>query len=224
MNPDFLAALFIGLLGSSHCLVMCGGIAAALQLTVPGQRRWQQFRQQLLLSLGRLTTYSLFGALIGYFGMSAMQLAGWSMQGLRVLAGLLMIAMALYISRLWFGLLWLEKPGQRLWRRIQPHTKALLPLDSAGKAWRYGLLWGFLPCGLVYSTLSWSLASGSAVNGALLMFSFGLGTLPAILAAGSLAASLTQLKNQLWFRYGTAALLAIYGFYTIWLALRRLVF
>lgn len=224
MSPDFLAALLIGLLGSSHCLVMCGGIASALQLSVPAAQRRQGWWFPLLLSAGRLTTYALFGALVGYFGVTAMQITGTSMLWLRLLAGLLLIAMALYISRLWFGLTLLERSSQGLWRRLQPLSKALLPLDSASKAYRYGLLWGFLPCGLVYSTLSWSLASGSAQHGALLMLCFGIGTLPAILAVGGAANALRQLKANLFFRYATAAILAIYGFYTIWLALQRLVF
>lgn len=224
MSPDYLAALLIGLLGSSHCLVMCGGIASALQLSVPAERRNSGHTYPLLLSAGRLTTYSLFGALVGYFGLTAMQLAGASMLWLRLLAGVLLVAMALYIARLWFGLTQLERLGQKLWQRVQPYTKALLPLDSATKAYRYGLLWGFLPCGLVYSTLSWSLASGSPWHGALLMLSFGLGTLPAILVVGGAAQLLRQLKSALWFRYSTAAILAIYGIYTIWLALQRLVF
>lgn len=224
MIADYPAALLIGLLGSSHCLVMCGGIAAALQFSMPGQSRLQQLRLQLLLSLGRLSTYALFGGLVGYFGATAMSLAGASLLWLRLLAGVLLVAMALYIARLWFGLTLLERLGQRLWQKVQPHTKRLLPLDSNLKAYSYGLLWGFLPCGLVYSTLSWSLASGGAFSGALLMLMFGLGTLPALLAFGAAATSLTQLKNTLWFRYTAALLLAIYGIYTIWLALQRLVF
>ena len=224
MSPDFLAAILIGLLGSSHCLVMCGGIASALQLSVPAEQRRRGWYFPLLLSAGRLTTYALFGALVGYFGITAMQVTGASMLWLRLLAGLLLIAMALYISRLWFGLTLLEKIGQGLWQRLQPLSKALLPLDSANKAYRYGLLWGFLPCGLVYSTLSWSLASGSALKGAALMLGFGIGTLPALLAVGSAANALRQLKANMLFRYATAAILAIYGFYTIWLALQRLVF
>mgnify|MGYP006146315477 FL=1 len=224
MSPDFLAAILIGLLGSSHCLVMCGGIASALQLSVPAEQRRHGWYFPLLLSAGRLTTYALFGALVGYFGITAMQVTGASMLWLRLLAGLLLIAMALYISRLWFGLTLLEKIGQGLWQRLQPLSKALLPLDSANKAYRYGLLWGFLPCGLVYSTLSWSLASGSALKGAALMLGFGIGTLPALLAVGSAANALRQLKANMLFRYATAAILAIYGFYTIWLALQRLVF
>jgi len=224
MLSDYLAALLIGLLGSSHCLVMCGGIAAALQLALPAQKTWPKLKLQLLLSAGRLTTYAIFGGLVGYFGVAAMSMAGASLLWLRLLAGLLLIAMALYIARLWFGLTLLERLGQRLWYSVQPYSKRLLPLDSAKKAYGYGVLWGFLPCGLVYSTLSWSLASGSAFSGAFLMFMFGLGTLPALLVFGSAATALTNLKNQLWFRYSAALLLAIYGIYTIWLALQRLVF
>lgn len=222
MNSDFAAALLIGLLGSSHCLVMCGGIAGALQLSMSGSAA-HKFALQLYLSTGRLTTYALFGGAVGYFGVSAMQLAGVSLLWLRLLAGLLLLLMALYVSRLWFGLLMLEKLGQHIWRHVQPVAQRLLPLNSAAKAYAYGICWGALPCGLVYSTLGWSLASGSAGQGALIMLGFGLGTLPAILLTGSAATVLMQLKNQPTFRYGAALLLAIYAIYTIWLAIRRLV-
>ena len=224
MSNDLLAALLIGFLGSGHCLVMCGGIVGALQLAMPAQSTTKKLVLQLTLSAGRLTTYALFGAIVGYAGVSAMQLAGASMLWLRLVAGILLIMMALYISRLWFGLVKLERIGQLLWRRVQPIARRLLPLDSAVKAYAYGLCWGTLPCGLVYSTLGWSLASGSAVHGAVLMLAFGLGTTPAILATGSAANALTKLKNMLLFRYIAAALLAIYAGYTIWLAIRRLVF
>ncbi|MDX1392637.1 MAG: sulfite exporter TauE/SafE family protein, partial [Rheinheimera sp.] len=203
---------------------MCGGIAAALQLSMPALQLQAKFRLQLMLSLGRLTTYALFGAAVGYFGATAMQLAGASLLWLRLLAGILLLMMALYIGRLWFGLLVVERLGQKLWRHVQPLAKALLPLDSASKAFRYGLCWGALPCGLVYSTLGWSLASGNAINGALIMFSFGLGTLPAILLTGSAAHAVARLKNMLLLRYTAAALLSIYAGYTIWLAINRMVF
>lgn len=224
LAADLLSALLIGLIGSSHCLVMCGGIASALQLTMPPASARRKFALQLLLSLGRLTTYSLFGALVGYFGVSAMQLAGASLLWLRLLAGLLLLMMALYISRIWFGLVQLERLGQLLWRRVQPLAQRLLPLNSAAKAYAYGICWGALPCGLVYSTLGWSLASGSSLHGGLLMLAFGLGTLPAILLTGSAANALMKLKNASWFRYVAALLLGGYACYTIWLAIRRLVF
>lgn len=223
MNSDLVAALLIGLIGSTHCLVMCGGIAGALQLSMTGSAKHKLLLQSIL-SAGRLTTYGLFGAAVGYFGVVAMQLAGSSLSWLRLVAGLLLLLMALYISRLWFGLIYLEKLGQHIWRRVQPLTQQLLPLNSVAKAYLYGLCWGTLPCGLVYSTLGWSLASGSASQGALIMLSFGLGTLPAILLTGSAATALTRFKNNTKLRYCAAVLLAIYAFYTIWLAIQRLVF
>lgn len=224
MSSDLIAALAIGFIGSSHCLAMCGGIVAALQLAMPAASPARKLWLQLLLSLGRLSTYSFFGALVGYFGAQAMQFAGASLLWLRLLAGFLLIAIALYISQLWFGLLKLEQFGQGIWRYIQPLSKRCLPLDSARKAYLYGLTWGWLPCGLVYSALSWSLVSGSASSGALVMFAFGLGTLPAILVSGFAAQQLSQLKSNLYVRYITALLLASYGVYTLWLAASRLYF
>lgn len=222
MFADYFAAFSIGFIGSSHCLVMCGGIVAALQLSMPSQRRGYKLWLQLMLSVGRLTTYGVFGALVGYFGATAMQVAGGSLVWLRLISGLLLIAIALYICRLWFGIIKLEQLGQSLWRYVQPLTKYCLPLDSASKAFAYGLCWGWLPCGLVYSALSWSLVSASALSGALIMLAFGLGTLPAILLSGVAAQQLTALKNNNLLRYSSAAILAAYGVYTVWLALQRL--
>lgn len=216
---NLLAALGIGFLGSSHCLVMCGGIASALQLSMPKLALWQQVKLQLLLSLGRLTTYSMLGALTGAFGAAVLVKLGISLMWLKVLAGLMLLLMAFYISRLWFALTALEKLGALLWRKIQPLAKALLPLNSPTKAIAYGLCWGFLPCGLVYSSLGWSLASGSAWQGALLMCAFGLGTLPAMLAVGRFAQQLSRFKNKNWVRAGAAILLTFYALYTLALAL-----
>jgi sulfite exporter TauE/SafE len=223
MNPELtlnlLAALSIGFLGSSHCLVMCGGIASALQLSMPQLSLGQQIKLQLMLSLGRLTTYSLLGALTGAFGAGVLLKLGISFVWLKLLAALLLLLMAFYVARLWFALSWLEKAGASLWHRVQPLAKSLLPLDNSGKAIAYGLCWGFLPCGLVYSSLGWSLASGSAWQGALLMTAFGLGTLPALLAVGRFAQSLSKFKNKKWVRASAALLLALYALYTLTLAL-----
>lgn len=224
MSADLYAALLIGLLGSSHCIVMCGGIVAALQLAIPERSFGWKLSMQLLLSLGRLTTYTLLGGLVGYFGVQAMALAGVSLLWLRLIAGILLLLMALYIARLWFGLTLLERGGQHLWAWVKPISQKFMPLNSLPRAFGYGLCWGWLPCGLVYSTLGWSLASGSASQGALIMLCFGIGTLPALLSFGSLASSLSKFKNRPEVRYTAAGILAIYGIYTIYLALKRLVF
>jgi hypothetical protein len=219
---NLTAAFLIGFLGSGHCLVMCGGIVGALQLLMPDGGNKLQF--QIALSAGRILCYSLLGALVGGLGFLAMQLAGGSMHLLRLLSGLMLLLMALYVSKLWSVLVLLEKAGRPLWRLIQPWTKRLLPLDHPAKAFGYGLGWGLLPCGLVYSSLSWSLASGSAWHGALWMACFGLGTLPALLLAGQAASTLNGWKQKAWVRYSIAAILALYGLYTIYLALGLLVF
>jgi sulfite exporter TauE/SafE len=150
-----------------------------------------------------------------------MDFGGIARQLLQLLAGVMLVLMALYIAKLSSVLTGLEQLGSRLWRHIQPLTKRLLPLNTLPKAFAYGWGWGYLPCGLVYSSLSWSLASGSALDGALWMLAFGVGTLPALLVAGQAASTLTRWKNQPWVRYSAALLLLAYGCHTISLALLR---
>lgn len=198
-------------------------MAGALQMMMPPSATTRSLLQ-LMLGLGRITSYAITGALFGGLGASMVGSTGLMPQWLQLFAGLMLLAMALYISRLWFGLLKLEKAGQALWRRLQPLSQRFLPLDSALKAYAYGLCWGYLPCGLVYSALSWSLGSGSATQGALWMALFGFGTLPAVLLAGQAADALRQFQQQQWVRYGLAAVLAAYALQTIYLALRALVF
>jgi sulfite exporter TauE/SafE len=226
---DMLAAVMIGLLGSGHCLVMCGGIASALQMMMPEQSRWQRLRLQLALSAGRISSYALLGALVGWLGYQAMMLtsagaAGTARQLLQLVAGIMLILMALYVAKLSAVLTGLEKLGAKLWRHVQPLSKKLLPLNTMPKAFAYGWCWGYLPCGLVYSSLSWSLASGSWFDGGLWMLAFGIGTLPALLVAGQAAATLQHWKNQPGVRYSAALILTIYGCYTISLAVSRLIF
>lgn len=221
---EMLAAVLIGLSGSGHCLVMCGGIASALQMMLPEQNRWQRLQFQLALSAGRICSYALLGGLVGWLGYQAMGAGGIARQLLQLLAGVMLVLMALYIAKISTVLTGLEQLGSRLWRHIQPLTKRLLPLNTLPKAFAYGWGWGYLPCGLVYSSLSWSLASGSALDGALWMLAFGVGTLPALLVAGQAASALTRWKNQPWVRYSAAMLLLAYGCHTISLALLRLFF
>ena len=97
----------------------------------------------------------------------------------------------------------------KLWKHIQPVTKYLLPINSFGKALMFGVVWGWLPCGLVYSALLFSLSAGSAINGMLVMLFFGLGTLPAMLSAGYFSDYLNQLRKQQQLRWLTAIILIL---------------
>jgi sulfite exporter TauE/SafE len=105
---------------------------------------------------------------------------------LYVLANLMLIALGLYLIGVPQGLTFLERGGQKVWARIQPLTRRFLPATTAARAYPLGLVWGFLPCGMVYSVLSMTLLTGSALRGAGLMLAFGLGTLPNLLLAGLL--------------------------------------
>lgn len=181
-----LPAFLLGLMGSVHCFGMCGGISAALGAALNTTNRRRTFSLSLSYNIGRVLSYTLLGALIGGMaqGMSQplLQLLPQSARWLRTLAGLMVIAMGFYVAGWWRGLAQLEKIGAYVWRYVQPLTKPLLPPKSIGAALLLGELWGFLPCGLVYSSLTWAALSADAAQGALWMAAFGAGTLPAMLA------------------------------------------
>jgi len=209
----FGAALAIGFLGSSHCIGMCGGIAGALGMAVPGQKAaWGQL---LSYSAGRIGSYTLMGALAGALGAAALPALG----PLRLIAGLMLVAMALYVGGLWHGLVWLERGGAFFWRYLQPLSAKLLPVRSAPQAVALGSLWGWLPCGLVYSALTFALAQGGSLRAALAMLAFGLGTLPAVLATGAAAARMRAIVQRPQVRLLFAAAILLFGFWTLWGAL-----
>ncbi|MFT3930200.1 MAG: sulfite exporter TauE/SafE family protein [Spongiibacteraceae bacterium] len=181
-----LPAFLLGFMGSAHCLGMCGGISAALGAALPTTNRQRTFALSLSYNLGRVLSYTLLGALAGTLaqGLSQplLQMLPQSARWLRTLAGLMVIAMGFYVAGWWHGLAQLERIGNYLWRHIQPFTRPLLPPKSIGAALLLGELWGFLPCGLVYSSLTWALLHADAIEGAMWMLAFGVGTLPAMLA------------------------------------------
>ncbi len=131
------------------------------------------------------------------------------------MAGLFMVLLGLYLGGWWFGLTRLEKIGAGLWRRIEPFARRLLPVHSRSQALVLGLLWGWIPCGLVYSMLIWSVSAGSAVNGAALMLAFGLGTLPNLLAMGAMAGGLASLLRNPGVPRVAGATVMLLGFYTL---------
>ncbi len=194
MEFTLLSAFLLGLLGGVHCVGMCGGIVTALTFsTDPAQTSSRRVGIQLLYNLGRISSYTLFGLIAGALSQFSATLLVNVHQlqiVLQVIAALFMLAMGFYLAGWWQGLLQLERVGQLIWRRIEPRARHLLPIRSHKSALLVGMVWGWLPCGLVYSVAFYAMSSGSAVHGALLMFCFGLGTLPTLLASGLLANSL----------------------------------
>ena len=197
LELTFGTALLVGLLGSTHCLGMCGGIVGALNMGIDAdlsRRPRSLFAFHLAYNCGRICSYLLVGLLAGSLGSGLVRL-GLSPAAGKLLAAAFMIALGLYLADWWRGLALLERVGYRLWQYIRPLGQKLLPVRSLPRALLLGLLWGWLPCGLVYAVVAWSLTTGSAREGAVLMLGFGIGTLPAMLLAGN---AMVYLQN--WIR------------------------
>ena len=209
------AAVLTGFLGGVHCAGMCGGIVAAVVGQSAGHVR--PWLIHLAYNAGRIASYALAGAAAGAVGRLGLLLDQWLPVQivLYVAANLLLIALGLYLAGIRSPITRLEHLGAGLWQRIQPITRRFLPADSVPKAFALGMLWGWLPCGLVYSALAWSLASGDAVQGAALMLAFGLGTLPMLLAMGAAARWLGQVARLVWVRRGAGVLILLFGVYTL---------
>lgn len=185
------AALAAGFLGSAHCAAMCGGIATALG-TAAGRPR----SGPLLNQCGRLLSYALAGALAGGAGAAAgfaVDAQRWSAI-LRLATAALVVLIGLEICLAGSTRArWLKLPerwGGRLWRRLNPHLVRHLPAAGPARSLALGMLWGWLPCGLVYSVLLTAAVAGSAARGSAVMLAFGLGTLPAMVGLGLLGSRL----------------------------------
>ncbi|OHC64079.1 MAG: cytochrome biogenesis protein [Pseudomonadales bacterium RIFCSPLOWO2_02_FULL_63_210] len=213
LAPLLLSALILGLLGGGHCLGMCGGLMGALTLAIPAEQRAQRLQLLLAYNFGRIFSYALAGLLLG--------MAGWALANspaamlLRVVAALLLIAMGLYLAGWWSGLTRIEALGRGLWRYIQPLTRRFMPVTSLPRALLLGGLWGWLPCGLVYSTLLWSASQGDALDSAALMLAFGIGTMPVLLATGMAAERVTALLRKQGVRMAGGLLVILFGLWTL---------
>lgn len=211
---SYLAAFLVGLLGGVHCVGMCGGIVGALCLglgdNIGGEKNKsakQNFLKVLpfLLSynFARIISYTFAGILMGSIGWLGSHLITlYSIQQiLELIAAGFMLALGLYIAGWWKGLASIEQLGGRvIWKRLEPFAKRFMPVTSYRHAFLLGLVWGWLPCGLVYSVIIWTISTQSPLEGGLLMLSFGLGTLPNLLLMGVFASTLNQFIQQAWVR------------------------
>ncbi len=217
----FGSAILVGLLGSGHCVGMCGGIVSALNLGIgeqPGRQPGRLFAFHLAYNSGRIASYLLVGLLAGSLGGGLLRLGVDPAAG-QLLAAAFMVALGLYLANWWRGLALLERLGYRLWRHLQPLGERILPVHSLPQAVLLGMLWGWLPCGLVYAAVAWSLTAGNARDGALLMLGFGIGTLPALLAAGNAMHYLQHWVRAPRIRASAGAMIIALGIYTGYSAL-----
>ena len=214
MSAAALTAVFlVGLLGGTHCLGMCGGIVTALTVQMPRDRpRWSL---HLAYHAGRITTYAVAGALAGGLGAGALLLGGALpvQVVLYVMAQLMLVALGLYLLGVSRYLEVFERAGRALWRRIQPAASAFFPIRTVPRGYAAGLLWGLLPCGLVYSVLVTALVAGGAVNGALVMLAFGAGTLPSLLAAAAVFPALQRIRRGQLARRAAGGIVIAFGLF-----------
>jgi len=211
-NEALAGALVLGLMGAGHCLGMCGGVAAALAFAAEG-RRAKRYAILLAYNIGRIFSYALAGAAFAYVFGSLDTLT--PMPILRVASGLLLIAMGLYLADWWRGLTRLEALGARLWVYLAPLAKRLMPVKRVDSALLLGLIWGWLPCGLVYSVLALAAAQGHPLAGASVMAAFGLGTLPAVFLGGLASEWVKSSLQKRWLRTIFALAFIVYGGYTL---------
>lgn len=215
----YISAFAAGLLGGVHCIGMCGGIVGALGFATVQQQKSLNFYAILLsYNAARISSYVLAGSLMG--GISALAVYWLDIRLLQIsmqwFAAVLMIVLGLYLAGWTSVLVHIEKAGAGLWRILEPQARRFLPVRTIPQAFVLGLLWGWLPCGLVYSVLLWSVASANAVDGALLMLCFGLGTLPNLLAMGVFAQRLSTLVRNLRVRQLAGVMVMGFGLWNLY--------
>ncbi len=208
---SLMSAFLVGLLGGGHCVGMCGGIVGAVSMHLPQSKSKVPFL--LAYNTGRVLSYTLAGAIAGLVGASSffLQHVLPIQHVLYGISNLILIALGLYLAGIWHGVTYLESAGKAIWKTLQPYSKRYIPVQNFRQAFLLGSLWGWLPCGLVYSVLIAAIATGSAVSGGLLLLAFGLGTLPTLLTMGMAAVRLKTVLQNIWVRRASGLLVLSFG-------------
>lgn len=204
-NASYLVAFFMGLFTTLHCIGMCGAIIGSLTLSLDSRIREQRSRLfQFVLSynLGRVCSYSIAGLVAGLL-QHVLTLPLSDGQGhrlLQIISALVMAGAGFHIAGWFPHFAYVERMGRQFWRHIEPFGRRLLPVETLSQAFVFGLVWGWLPCGLVYAALALAATTGDVGRSTLTMFAFGLGTLPAVVGVGIMTSLLVRLSGMNRFR------------------------
>jgi len=216
MNLETIGAAFlVGLLGGTHCVGMCGGIVGALSAGLSADvrsARGRFFFTQLAYNAGRISSYVLAGIVFGFIGKQLVTVE--ALQGMpigRILGGVVMILLGIYLTGWWHSLLFLERAGAHVWKYIEPLGRRFIPVRNVPQAYVLGFVWGWLPCGMVYTVLALALSTGSVADGALVMLAFGLGTLPTLMTMGLAFTAMGRLAQRPWVRIAAGILVILMG-------------
>lgn len=220
--PLLSAALLAGLVGSAHCLGMCAGISGLFAVNAEVATMRASIPTALVYNAGRVITYALLGVIVAAFGSVIVKASPNLAVGVRMLSGIIIMLVGLKVAFDLRVLNVIERMGGTLWARIAPAANRLVPVTSLPKALGLGLVWGWLPCGLVYSVLLIAATSASPIGGAATMVAFGLGTMPAMVLSGLGAARLSSIMQRRGTRLGLGLLIVAMGLLTIAMPLGKL--
>jgi sulfite exporter TauE/SafE len=213
-----VAAFAAGAAGSVHCLAMCGGLSGALGMRARrnGATVAKASLHALTYQAGRILSYCAAGALVGGFGGLLEAAFDFNRLSLivRFLAGAVLVIAAIGVLFKWRPLARVELLGGRLWSRVAPLARAI-PTAGLRGSLLLGMIWGWLPCGLIYSMLLVAALAGGAWQGAVTMLGFGLGTVPAVLAAGLAGGQAWRVGMARGLKYAAGSLLLVFGLLTM---------
>jgi hypothetical protein len=218
-----ISLLVVGFLGGTHCVGMCGGIVSALSFQAEQSGSRNQFFHHLIYSVGRISSYVVAGAIVGAIGQAGVFLVARKIAPFHYfLANLMLVALGLYLMGFTRFLAPFEHVGGLLWQKIQPIFRTLLPAKTIKQMFAVGFLWGWLPCGLVYSSLALAMTTGSVVGGMYAMLAFGVGTLPALLLVGVMSVQLRAFTQKRIVRVVAGLIVLLFGAYGCWFALGKI--
>jgi uncharacterized protein len=213
-NSSYLVALLMGLLTAMHCLTMCGAIIGSLTLSLDVSIREQPsrlLRFVLSYNLGRICSYTLAGLFAGLL-QSALMLPfdeGEGYRLLQIVSAIVMAAAGVHIMGWFPSFAYIERMGSHFWRRVEPFGRRLLPVQTIPQAFVFGMVWGWMPCGLVYAALALAAAAGDVERSTLTMLAFGIGTLPVVAGVGIMTSQLVRLSRMNRFRRLTGITLVV---------------
>jgi uncharacterized protein len=221
--PLLSAAFLTGLLGSAHCLGMCAGISGLFAINTGVAALNKQLPSALVYNIGRIVSYAVLGVIVASFGSVIVKASPALAGGIRTLSGIIIILVGLKVAFDLRLLNVIERMGASLWSKIAPAAQKLVPVTSLPRAFGLGLVWGWLPCGLVYSVLMIAATSADPAAGAFTMIAFGIGTMPAMVLTGLGAARVSEFMRRRSTRLGLGLLIIVLGLLTIAMPVSRIV-
>ena len=232
--PMIAAGFLAGLLGSAHCLGMCGGISGLFAVNVEARSLASRMPLALTYNLGRILSYVILGTIVALFGSTLVDAIPRLAGPVRLVSGAVMILIGLQIAFNWRFLRPLESMGAALWAKVSPAARGLMPVTNVPRALGLGLIWGLLPCGLVYSVLLIAATSETPAGGGLVMAAFGIGTTevahvlatqcltPAMVLTGVGALQLSRFMARKGTRLAAGVLIIVVGALTLAMPVNKL--